>query len=245
MDPDVSVTSSRSYFISTDPNRQSNTMSCAQCEGIESQFDQREARKKLRQLRRRGPDKTTRLLIEELRAALSASDTHDAALLDIGAGLGAIHHELLDDRVTRAVHVDASTAQLAAAKEETERRGHSSRVEFMFGDFVALADTIPSADVVTLDRVICCFDDMPALVQRSARKAGRFYGAVYPRKNSWMRIGIAGVNLLQRIKRTTFRVFLHDPDAIDATLRDAGLERCAMRRTLGWEVVVYVRASAL
>jgi magnesium-protoporphyrin O-methyltransferase len=217
-------------------------MSCAQCKGIEHQFDQGEARKKLRQFRRRGPDKTTRLLIEELRAALSASDVHDAVLLDIGAGLGAIHHELLDGRVSRAVHVDASTAQLAAAREETERRGHSSRVEFVFGDFVALADAVPSADIVTLDRVICCYDDMNGLVQRSARKAGRFYGAVYPRQIGWMRIAIATINLIQRLKRSTFRVFLHDPAAIDATLRDAGLERRAMRRTLGWEVVVYARA---
>jgi magnesium-protoporphyrin O-methyltransferase len=217
-------------------------MSCAQCEGIEDQFDRGIARKKLRQFRRRGPDRTTRLLIEELRAALSRSDVHGAVLLDIGAGVGAIHHELLDGRVGRAVHVDASTAQLAAAKEETERRGHSARVEFVFGDFVALADTIPSADVVTLDRVICCYDDMNGLVRRSARKAGRFYGAVYPRQTGWMRIGIATINLFQRLKRSTFRVFLHDPAAIDAELRDAGLERRSRRQTLGWEVVVYARA---
>ena len=218
-------------------------MSCAQCAGIEDQFDRGEARKKLRHFRRRGPDKTTRLLIDALRAALAASDAHDAVLLDIGAGVGAIHHELLNGRVSRCIHVDASTAQLAAAKEETERRGHSARVEFMFGDFTALADTIPSADIVTLDRVICCFDDMHGLVQRSASKAGRFYGAVYPRQNSWMRIGIASVNLLQRLKRTTFRVFLHDPAAIDAELRAGGLELRSRRQTLGWEVVVYARAS--
>ena len=218
-------------------------MSCAQCAGIEDQFDRGEARKKLRHFRRRGPDKTTRLLIDALRAALAASDAHDAVLLDIGAGVGAIHHELLNGRVSRCIHVDASTAQLAAAKEETERRGHSARVEFMFGDFTALADTIPSADIVTLDRVICCFDDMHGLVQRSASKAGRFYGAVYPRQNSWMRIGIASVNLLQRLKRTTFRVFLHDPAAIDAALRAGGLELRSRRQTLGWEVVVYARAS--
>jgi len=218
-------------------------MSCAQCEGIEHQFDDGEARKKLRHFRRRGPDKTTRLLIEELRTALSATGVDGAVLLDIGAGIGAIHHQLLDGRVSRAVHVDASTAQLAAAKEETERRGHGSRVEFVFGDFVALADTIPAADVVTLDRVICCYDDMNGLVQRSARKAGRLYGAVYPRKIGWMRIGIVAINLIQRLRRTTFRVFLHDPAAIDAELRNAGLERRSRRQTLGWEVVVYARAS--
>jgi magnesium-protoporphyrin O-methyltransferase len=218
-------------------------MSCAQCAGIEDQFDRGEARKKLRRFRRRGPDRTTRLLIEALRAALSASDAHYATLLDIGAGIGAIHHELLNGGVSRCVHVDASTAHLDAAKEETERRGHSARVEFVFGDFVALADTIPTADVVTLDRVICCYDDMHGLVQRSARKAGRLYGAVYPRQAGWMRVAIAGINLFQRLKRTTFRVFLHDPAAIDADLRDAGLERHSRRQTLGWEVVVYARAS--
>ena len=232
----------RELFHTANPNRQSD-MSCAQCEGIEDQFDRGEARKKLRHFRRRGPDRTTRMLIEDLRATLAAGDVHDAVLLDIGAGVGAIHHQLLEDRVSRAVHVDASTAQLAAAKEETERRGHSSRVEFLFGDFVALADTIASADIVTLDRVICCFDDMHGLVQRSARKAGRFYGAVYPRQIGWMRIAIASINLLQRLKRSTFRVFLHDPGAIDAELRGAGLERRSRRQTLGWEVVVYARAS--
>ena len=85
------------------PERPNRAMSCAQCKGIESQFDRGEARKKLRHYRRRGPDKTTRMLIEDLRAALAASDAHDSVLLDIGAGIGAIHHELLNGRVSRAV----------------------------------------------------------------------------------------------------------------------------------------------
>jgi len=216
-------------------------MSCAQCQGIEHQFGSAAVRRKLRQYRRRGPDKTTRLLIEAVRAALVASDVHDATLLDIGAGLGAIHHALLDGRVTRAVHIDASEAQLAAAREETERRGHGGRVEFLHGNFVDMAPGIPPADIVTLDRVICCYDDMPGLVSRSVQKATRWYGAVYPRDVAWMRIAIAGLNVFERVKRSTFRVFLHDPQAIDAELRAAGLTRLSVRETLGWQVVVYRR----
>jgi magnesium-protoporphyrin O-methyltransferase len=216
-------------------------MSCAQCQGIEHQFDRAEARRKLRRYRRRGPDRTTRLLIEDLRAALIASNVDDATLLDIGAGLGAIHHALLDGLASRATHVDASSAQLAAAREETERRGHSGRVDFLQGNFVDMAPGMPPADVVTLDRVICCYDDMHGLVRRSAEKATRFYAAVYPRDNTWMRIGIAGVNVFERVKRSTFRVFLHDPRAIDAELRAAGLTRFSVRETLGWQVVVYRR----
>ena len=216
-------------------------MSCSQCSGIEDQFDAAAVRKKLRQFRRRGPDHTTRLLIDGVRAALEASDLRDGVLLDIGGGIGAIHHALLDGRVTRAIHVDASTAQIAAAREETERQGHSAKVEFVAGDFVAVADQVPRADVVTLDRVICCFDDMDGLVSRSAGKTGRFYGAVFPRKVAWMRVAIAALNVLQRLKRTTFRVFLHDPAAIDRALRAAGLVPRSERHTLGWHVVVYER----
>jgi hypothetical protein len=194
-------------------------MSCAQCEGIETQFGRAAAKRNLRRFRRRGPDKTTRLLIDALRAALEDSKADGATLLDIGA----------------------SSAHLAAAREETERRGHDSRVEFVHGDFVSIADEVVAADVVTLDRVICCFDDMEGLVSRSAEKARRLYGAVYPRELGWMRIGMAIINVVQRLKRSPFRVFLHRPSAIDAVLRAAGFERRTIRRSPGWEVVVYER----
>jgi len=216
-------------------------MACTQCDGIEQQFNPAAARRSLRRFRRRGPDGTTRLLIDALRTALDDTEARDALLLDIGAGVGAIHHELLDGRVTRAVHIDASSAHLAVAREETERRGHGARVEFVAGDFVAIAERVPVADVVTLDRVICCYHDMPHLVGLSARKAARLYGAVYPRAVGWMRLGIAAINLWQRVRRSAFRVFLHDPSAIDAVLRQAGLERTSIRKTPGWEVVVYAR----
>ena len=216
-------------------------MSCAQCDGIETQFGQAAAKKYLRRYRRRGPDRTTRLLIDALRLALDEDEGVGATLLDVGAGVGAIHHELLDARLTRAVHVDASAAHMAAAREETERRGHSDRVAFVHGDFVAIADELAAANVVTLDRVICCYHDMEGLVSCSGAKARRLYGAVYPRDVGWMRIGIAAINVVQRIKRSPFRVFLHRPQAIDTSLRALGLERRSVQRTVGWEVVVYER----
>ena len=216
-------------------------MSCQQCCGIEQTFNDASIRKQLRRFRRRGPDKTTRMLIDDLRRVLAGDAAGRATLLDVGAGLGAIHHELLDDVVSRVVHVEASPAQLAAAREETLRRGHERVVEFLSGDFTALADQLSSADVVTLDRVICCFDDMERLVRLSAEKALRFYGAVFPRDLRWMRVAMSLINLVQRLKRSPFRVFLHSPRDIDAKLRSSGLLRRSERHTLGWHVVVYER----
>ena len=216
-------------------------MPCSQCDAINHAFDDGVARRQLRRFNRRGPVNTTRLLIQAIQQALDASDVRDAALLDIGAGVGAIHHELLRGRVSRATHVDASSAYIAVARSEADRRGHAGRVEFKLGDFVTMADAIASADVVTLDRVICCYPDMEQLVSRSAAKATRLYGAVYPRPVVWMRFAIWSLNIFEKVKGSAFRVFMHDPARIDALVRKAGFGCVTRRTTLGWQMVVYSR----
>jgi magnesium-protoporphyrin O-methyltransferase len=175
---------------------------------------------------------------------MAGNVTRDATLLDIGAGVGAVHHELLGAGIARAVHVDASTAHLAAAREESTQRGYADRVDFVHGDFVSLATTIPSADVVTLDKVICCYPDMERLVRLAAEKAGRFWGAAYPRRAWWVSAGFGVANLLLRLRRSLFRTFLHDPDAIETVLASAGLDAVSSQRTLVWEVVVYRRRES-
>ena len=110
-----------------------------------------------------------------------------------------------------------------------------------FGDIAALDGGPRSADVVTLDRVICCYHDMPRLVKLSAQHARHIFGAVYPSGTIWMRVGIRVINLIMRIKRSPFRTFHHDPVEIDAMLRSTGLRRRQVQRRLGWEVVVYER----
>lgn len=212
-------------------------MSCAQCRGIAAQFDAKTAAKDLARYRRKGPDRTTRMLIDALRRQGVTGMT----LLDIGGGVGALSHEMLAAGVTRAVHVDAAPTYLAAAQEEAERRGHAGKIEFRTGDFTVIAGEIAPADVVTLDRVICCYDDMPALVGPSAAHARRFYGAVFPRDTWWVRAGLAVTNLLLRLQGSLFRTFAHPTAAVDAAVAQQGLARRFTRETLIWQVVVYAR----
>ena len=212
-------------------------VSCCQCEGIATQFGAKTAQRELRRFRRRGPMKSTGMLIEDLGSA----DARDASLLDIGGGIGAIHHTLIDQGARGAVHVDVSPAYIEAARDESGRRGHAKCVTFLLGDFVQVAPTLLSADVVTLDRVICCYPDMESLVATAAEKTRRILGAVYPRDVWWMRLSVKGVNLLMRARRTGFRVFVYPPASIDAELRRHGLERRTLRHTVAWEVVTYAR----
>jgi hypothetical protein len=164
-------------------------------------------------------------------------------LLDIGGGIGAIQHKLLEAGAKAATNVEASTAYIEAAKEEAERQGQADRVTYHCGDFVDLAPGIAPADIVTLDRVICCYHDMQDLVGQSSARAQRFYGLVYPRDTWWMRVGITLLNLVLWVRRSPFRTFLHTTQAVEAVVRGNGLEQRFYEKTLVWQVVVYARPA--
>jgi predicted TPR repeat methyltransferase len=212
-------------------------MNCCQCQGIEMLFDRRFVAKDLARYRAKGPDKTTRMLLE----SLEAEGVKEKTLLDIGGGVGAISNELFKAGLSRATNVEASSAYLEAAKEEAERQGHADRMSLRHGNFVDLAADIPPADIVTLDRVICCFPDMQALVGLSAARAGNLYGVVYPRDAWWAKIGLAVENFVYRLQRSPFRVFAHPTEAVEALVTSNGLKRRLSRKTFVWQVVVYSR----
>ncbi len=193
------------------------------CEGLERCFNTKRVERELADYRQHGAVPTTRRLI----ALLQAEDVADMTLLDIGSGLGAIPQALLHIGVRQAVDMNASAAYLAIARQEVERLGIAERMQFVHGNFVAVAETIQAADIVTLDRVICCFADMPSLVSQSAARAKRFYGIVIPRDTWSMRLYGRLRNLAFGVQRISMRFYVHSTTAIDATVRAQELERHA------------------
>jgi 2-polyprenyl-3-methyl-5-hydroxy-6-metoxy-1,4-benzoquinol methylase len=212
-------------------------MACSQCLGIERQFDDPTARRELRRYNRRGPPKSTRLLLDALRA----EGVTGRSFLDIGGGIGAIQHELMAAGAAGGTHADASPAYLEASRDEAERRGHGDRINYLEGDFVEVREDAPPADIVTLDRVLCCYPEMPALVDASAARARRLYAIVFPRERTMIRLGIALINLVQRIRRHPFRVFLHATEAVEARVRTHGLSKSFHATTFLWQVTVFSR----
>lgn len=215
-------------------------MACQHCTDAESLFTARAARRDLKRYRRKGPTGITR----ELLHALREQDAGTGTLLDIGGGVGALQHELLRAGLAHAVHVDASRAYLEASALEAERQGHGDRIEQHHGDFVELAGRIAAVDVVTLDRVVCCYPDMPALVRASAAKAQRFYALTFPRVRRLTRTGKSLANAWFRVRGSCFRTYLHPPDEIEEQVERNGFQRVASGRTLLWHAAVYRRVSA-
>lgn len=212
-------------------------MTSCQCQGIEKQFDGREAARKVADYQKNGPARTTRILIEALKEAGVAGRT----VLDIGGGIGTIQLELLKAGASSAVSVDASTAYIEAAQQEARRQDLQDRIQFQHGDFVELANGIPPADIVTLDRSVCCYPDMPALVGLSASRARQQYALVYPRHTWWMRFGLGAINWLERFRRCPFMVYAHPPQAVEAILREHGLQRRFYRLSGVWQIAIFAR----
>lgn len=212
-------------------------MNCCQCQGIEELFSQRYVMKELERYRLKGPDKTTQILIEAIKEA----GVDGLTLLDIGGGVGLVQYALVDAGVQQVTSVDASRAYISAARTEAERRGCADHISYIYGDFVDLAQDIAPADIVTLDRVICCYHDMENLVTLSAERARNLYGLVYPRDTWWVKIGLAFENFFFWLQRNPFRSFVHPTKSVEELLESKGLKRRSYHQTLVWQVAVYSR----
>ena len=214
-------------------------MSCKQCCGIEEHFDLKYVAKELQQYRDEGPEKTTQVLID----ALLAEGVSGMTLLDIGGGIGGIQHELLRAGVSSCINVEASSAYIEAAKEEAQRQGHVESIKHQCGNFVDLAADIPQCDIVTLDRVICCYHDVEGLVEKSSALAGKLYGLVYPLNNRKGRFLGALENLTYRLHRSSFRYFVHPTEVVEDIVRRNGFERLFYREMGTWQIVVFGRGQ--
>ncbi|MDE2877169.1 MAG: methyltransferase domain-containing protein [Gemmatimonadota bacterium] len=214
-------------------------MTCRHCQGVARMFDEKMARRQLRHYRRKGPGKGTR----ELVGAVAGEGVEGLTFLDVGGGVGAIQHELMVRGASGGTSADASPGYLAVAREEAEARGYAGRIRYVEGDFVERAGEVDAADLVTLDRVVCCYPDMAALVGAAARLTRRSLGLVIPRGTWVIRSGVAIVNLFQRLRRHPFRVYVHDPGEVEAVVGEYGLRRWYMREGLVWRVAVYGRGE--
>jgi magnesium-protoporphyrin O-methyltransferase len=213
-------------------------MECCQCEGIETRFNQEHVDKKLHRYRENGPKDSTRILIEVLKENLD----NDITLLDIGSGIGDIQHALLGEGIKHSFNCEASSAFIDACKQEAERQGNANRITHLKGNFVDIADSIPSADIVTLDRVICCYHDMPDLVIRSLAKARKLYGIVIPIDKWWVKLGTSiYYNLRFLIQRNPFRVFVHSTEAVEGLIVSKGFDRIFNDVKRTWQISVYVK----
>jgi len=206
-------------------------MKCCSAKGCDEFFSERVARRDAARYRRTGIDGNARRVVDFVRR----HDLEGSTVLEVGGGVGAIQLELLQAGAARAENVELSPAYEPYAAELLQAAGLEGRVERRLLDFADQAGEVQPADVVVLHKVVCCYPDYEALVGAAAAHAKRQLVLTFPRESWWMRLGIAGANLIQRLRGRSFRVYVHPPAAMIAVARSYGLEPTASHQGRLWE----------
>jgi magnesium-protoporphyrin O-methyltransferase len=203
------------------------------------QFTRAKVAQELKRYHEHGPGPTTRLLVD----GIARSGALGGTVLDIGAGIGGLTFALLEHGATAAVVVDAAAAYVEAARDEAAQRGQSDAIRFVHADFAAASSELPSATIVTLDRVVCCYPSCEHLLRAAVAHAERCLALSYPRHVWYVRLAMMLENGQRWLARNPFRTFVHRTARIEKTIARAGFRLVSRNETWMWSADVYVRAG--
>lgn len=217
-------------------------MLCSCCaanvNNLDSTFSDKEARRSARKYLQKGLEKRAHKLIAHLLAHAGEPLT----VLDIGGGAGAVHHELLRRGVaSTAVGVDAASAYLQAARANARKLELAGRTEYHHADFALQADEFDAADVVVMDRVICCYPHLQQLLGAAATRANKFLALSFPREEWWVRLGWKLADTALTLFRSQYHPYLHAHAAIHTVAAQAGLQPVHYDRHTIWQIAVFER----
>lgn len=197
------------------------------------------ARRYRRRFERRGLEASQRQLVAGLEAAGFAG----ASLLEIGSGVGYLHQLLLERGAATATGIDLAPAMVEQARDRARARGLEGRTRYLCGDYLALAQEAGAADVTLLDKVVCCYPDVEALVQASLARTRRVYALTYPRDRALVRLAVGAAALALRALGSDFRPYVHDPERIRGWITAAGFTQRWEARTPVWLTQVFARGT--
>lgn len=212
---------------------------CCSPKGYRWIFSEKEARREAQRYRRKGLDATSRRIVDFVKAQGVAGRT----VLEVGGGIGSIQIELLKAGATHATSIELTPTYEEVAMELLKEAGLEDRVERHIMDFAEANDAVSTADIVILNRVICCYWNMPKLAGAAADHAREVLALSFPREGWWMEAGIAFMDLVLRVMRREFQAFYHPPKKILATCEQYGLKPIVSRSGIAWAVVALRRAA--
>ncbi len=212
--------------------------SCCARHGQEDLFGERFARRSAQRYRSMGPDAMSRSLA---RRAVERG-VEGATVLEIGGGVGQVLFELV-----KAGAPGGEVVELVPAYEEHVRAlaaeaGVGDRISFRVADLVVDPQARVPADVVVLNKVVCCTPDGPELAGIAASLARRTLVLSFPRDVWWARAALGLGNLGFRLSRRSFRVFVHPPAVLRQAAEAQGLTLASKRDGPLFRIAAFERA---
>ena len=112
-------------------------------------------------------------------------------------------------------------------------------MNFIYGDFNDHHKDLVKHDIVTLEKVVCCYPHINDLLENSLSKADKIYGLVYPVDNFISRTLNICSTFYFKIKGSQFQTFVHSEAMMHEKILSKGFERVFYKSTFPWHVAVY------
>jgi 2-polyprenyl-3-methyl-5-hydroxy-6-metoxy-1,4-benzoquinol methylase len=214
--------------------------SCCNARGCDEFFTARMAKRAAERYRKTGVDKTAKRML----AFLEERGIEGATVLEVGGGIGDVQVELLKLGADHTLNLELSPAYDTEAARLMREAGVEERAERRLHDLAADPAGVEPADVVVLNRVVCCYPDYERLLGAAADHSRRLLVFSYPPRNVVSRLLLGSQNLLFRLRRKEFRTFAHPPARMLAVIEERGLVRTYDHRPLVWQIAGFERRVA-
>jgi len=176
---------------------------------------------------------------------ISSKGLGGKTVLEIGCGTGFFALETLRNGASSCVGVDLSSAAIHEANEFAKESGLQDRARFEVAN--AASTRQAASDVVVMDKVLCCYPDADALLKTASESSKELLGFVVPRDEGLMKpamkLGTALINLVERLRKTGFRIYLHPLRSIDNLLIGSGFQQASKAKSRFWLIFLYKRTG--
>lgn len=206
---------------------------CCDPSGYSDVFGGRFARMQLRRYRKKGLDRTASRMVDFLERE---GGVRGASVLEIGGGIGDIQIELLRRGAAHATNLELVSEYDAAARQIAAEAGVADRMDRRIVDIAADPNAVPSADIVILHRVVCCYPDYERLLTAAAEHTRRLLVFSHPPRNPLSRFMSGTENSVMRLRRSSFRSYIHPPEDMVRVLEASGLRPAYHHPGRLWQV---------
>lgn len=178
---------------------------------------------------------------QAMLAAVTLHEVRDATVLEVGGGVGSLQIELLKQGAKQATNVESSPAYLTTAQSLAGQVGLADRIRHTLTDFASQSELVTPADIVILHRVVCCYPDMPRLVETAAEHTQRLLAISFPRDTWYTRLFIELQARWLQLRGSRFRNYVHSPEAIVRVATSSGLRPTHQRFSGTWQIMIFER----
>ena len=213
--------------------------SCCRTAGCEEFFKPATARRNLRRYLKKGLGAIEHSMV----AAVAARDLEGARVLEIGGGVGAVQAELLAKGASTGEIVELVRAYEPYARELATAKGFQNRSVFRVANLLDDPNAAAPADVVVLNRVVCCSPDGIRLAGIGARLAQRMLMLSFPRDRGLTRLFVKTINGTMQLLGRSFRTYLHPRASLVDAAQDADLVLAQTGKNFVWEFATFRRST--